>query len=77
MPPNAYRWVGEMDDISKTFEEEGFVPRVFLGAEETYRWVSEDTELGKEVVENCEKRKDLKDVYATGCGGIKTAEIEQ
>jgi hypothetical protein len=62
MPPKAYRWVGEMEEISKTFEDEGFDPRLFLGAAETYRWISEDTELGKEIVEHRDKGKDIEDV---------------
>lgn len=62
MPPKAYRWVGEMEEISATFGDAGFDPRIFLGAAETYRWISEDTELGKEVVEHREKGKDIKDV---------------
>ena len=62
MPPKAYRWVGEMEEISKTFRDEGFDPRLFLGAAETCRWISEDTELGKEIVEHRDKGKDIEDV---------------
>jgi L-threonate 2-dehydrogenase len=62
MPPKAYRWVGEMEEISKTFADEGFDPRLFLGAAETYRFVTEGTELGKEIPEHREKGKDIEDV---------------
>jgi Domain of unknown function (DUF1932) len=62
MPPKAYRWVGEMEEISETFKDEGFDPRIFLGAAETYRFISEDTELGKENVEHRERGKDVEDV---------------
>jgi hypothetical protein len=62
MPPKAYRWVGEMEEISQTFAAEGFDPRIFLGVAETYRWIAEDTELGKEIVERREKGKDVQDV---------------
>jgi len=62
MPPKAYRWVGEMEEISKTFADEGFDPRIFLGAAETYRWISKDTELGKEVVEHRGKGQDIENV---------------
>ena len=51
-----------MEEISKTFCEEGFDPRNFLGAAETYRWISGDTELGGEIVEHREKGKDIEDV---------------
>jgi len=62
MPPKAYRWVGEMEEISKTFAAEGFDARIFQGAAETYRWISENTELGKEIVEHREKGKNIEDV---------------
>lgn len=62
MPPKAYRWVGEMEEISQTFADEGFDPRIFLGAAETYRWIADDTDLGKEIVEHREKGKDIEDV---------------
>jgi hypothetical protein len=62
MPPKAYRWVAEMEEISKTFSDQGFDPRIFLGAAETYRWISEDTELGKEIVEHRDKGQDIEDV---------------
>jgi len=62
MPPKAYRWVGEMEEISQTFADEGFDPRIFLGAAETYRWIADDTDLGKEIVEHREKGKDVEDV---------------
>ena len=62
MPPKAYRWVGEMEEISNTFADEGFDPQLFLGAAETYRWIADDTELGKEIVERREKGKDVEDV---------------
>ena len=51
-----------MEEISKTFAYEGFDPRIFLGAAETYRWISQETELGKEIVERREKGKDIEDV---------------
>ena len=62
MPPKAYRWFGEMEEISKTFANQGFDPRIFQGAAEKYRWINEETELGKEVVEHRDKGKDIEDV---------------
>ncbi len=41
MAPKAYRWVGEMEEIAKTFEACGLSPRMFLGAAETYDFVTE------------------------------------
>jgi Domain of unknown function (DUF1932) len=62
MPPRAYRWVGEMEEISKTFGDAGFDPRIFLGAAETFRWITEETELGKEIIEHRDKGQDIRNV---------------
>jgi 3-hydroxyisobutyrate dehydrogenase-like beta-hydroxyacid dehydrogenase len=40
MIPKAYRWVGEMEEIAKTFEEVGLPGEMFIGAAETYRRVA-------------------------------------
>ena len=50
MPPKAYRWVGEMEEIADTFEAAGFDRRMFDGAAEVWRKV-ERSPLGSEVVE--------------------------
>ena len=62
MPPQAYRWGGEMEEISKTFADQGFDRRIFQGAAETYRWISEDVELGKGIVEHRDKGKDIEEI---------------
>ncbi len=51
MPPKAYRWVGEMEEIAATFEELGLTPRILLGAADLYRFVS-GTPLGAETPES-------------------------
>ncbi len=51
MAPKAYRWVGEMEEIARTFNDVGLDPQIFMGAAETYRLVA-GTQLGKEVPEN-------------------------
>ena len=40
MVPKAYRWVGEMEEIAKTFEFCGLSPKMFLGAAETFDFVT-------------------------------------
>ena len=40
MPRRARRWVGEMEEIAKTFESVGLTPRMLLGAADVYRLVS-------------------------------------
>jgi 3-hydroxyisobutyrate dehydrogenase-like beta-hydroxyacid dehydrogenase len=50
MPPKAYRWVGEMEEIAATFAATGLTPRILEGAAEMYRFVGE-TPLGQETPE--------------------------
>jgi len=47
MPPKAYRWVPEMQEIAKTFGELGMTRRIFDGATDIYEMVAA-TPLGKE-----------------------------
>lgn len=51
MAPKAYRWIGEMEEIARTFADIGLDPKLFLGAAETYRLVA-STALGQETPEN-------------------------
>jgi 3-hydroxyisobutyrate dehydrogenase-like beta-hydroxyacid dehydrogenase len=61
MPPKAYRWVGEMEEIAKTFEDVGMTPRILLGAADMYRLVGE-TELANETPEQRTRGQNLADV---------------
>ncbi|WP_420403187.1 DUF1932 domain-containing protein [Nisaea sp.] len=61
MPPKAYRWVGEMEEIAKTYGDAGLGSKTFEGAADIYRFV-ESTPLGKEVVENRTMGTDLEDL---------------
>ena len=63
MPPKAYRWVGEMEEVAKTYGDLGLTPKTFEGAADVYRFV-ESTPLGKEVVENRTMGTDLEDLVA-------------
>jgi 3-hydroxyisobutyrate dehydrogenase-like beta-hydroxyacid dehydrogenase len=36
MPPKAYRWIGEMEEIARTFEDLGLPGRMLLGAADVY-----------------------------------------
>jgi len=40
MPRRARRWVGEMEEIARTFENVGLTPRMLVGAADMYRLVS-------------------------------------
>ena len=54
MPPKAYRWVPEMQEIAKTFGELGMTRRIFEGATDMYEMVA-STSLGKESPEQARK----------------------
>jgi len=54
MPPKAYRWVPEMLDIAKTFEDVQLTPRILLGAADMYEMIAK-TALGKESPEEARK----------------------
>jgi Domain of unknown function (DUF1932) len=76
MPPKAYRWVGEMEEISKTFRDEGFDPRIFIGAAETFKWISEETEPGKEIIEHRDKGQDIEHVCYWIVQGLGRDEVK-
>jgi 3-hydroxyisobutyrate dehydrogenase-like beta-hydroxyacid dehydrogenase len=61
MPPKAFRWVGEMEEIAATFEALGMTPRMLLGAADMYRFV-EQTPLGHETPETRDPSRDAYDV---------------
>jgi len=55
MPPKAYSWVPEMQEIAKTFGELGLTRRIFEGATDIYALVAA-TPLGKESPEQARKK---------------------
>ena len=61
MPPKAFRWVGEMEEIALTFADLGLPPQILEGAAAMYRFV-EQTELGTETPEERHRGQDLEDV---------------
>ena len=40
MVPKAHRWVGEMEEIARTFEACDLTPKTYLGAAEIYAFVA-------------------------------------
>lgn len=58
MPPKAYRWVGEMEEIATTFADLGLTPNILLGAADMYRMV-EATAIGQETPETRDKSRNL------------------
>jgi 3-hydroxyisobutyrate dehydrogenase-like beta-hydroxyacid dehydrogenase len=61
MPPKAYRWVGEMEEIATTFADLGLPPQTHQGAASLYRFV-ESTILGTEIPEQRQQGQTLEDV---------------
>jgi 3-hydroxyisobutyrate dehydrogenase-like beta-hydroxyacid dehydrogenase len=49
MPPKAYRWVGEMEEIASTFASVGLTPLMLQGAAEIYRLVERSGADGSEL----------------------------
>ncbi|KAK2047031.1 6-phosphogluconate dehydrogenase C-terminal domain-like protein [Colletotrichum somersetense] len=72
MPPKAYRWVREMEEISKTHaEESGFGPELFVGAAGVYRAVAEDSPLGTEKIGKRKRGTTVEDVAAALTEGFE------
>ena len=61
MCPKAYRWVGEMEEISRTHGDAGLPGQMFEGAARIYALV-ERSPLGAEVVEDRKLGTDASDV---------------
>ncbi len=60
MPPKAYRWIGEMEEIAQTFAAVGLPPGMLQGAADVYRFVGESP-LGRERTEDRTHGKTLQD----------------
>jgi 3-hydroxyisobutyrate dehydrogenase-like beta-hydroxyacid dehydrogenase len=58
MPSVAHRWIGEMEEIAKTFAELGLTPRMLEGAADLYRFAA-STPVGAERPETRDMRRGL------------------
>ena len=63
MPPKAYRWVGEMEEIATCFADLGLTPNILTGAADVYRFVAA-TPIGTESPESRDPNRDLAGVVA-------------
>ncbi|KAH7376504.1 6-phosphogluconate dehydrogenase [Plectosphaerella cucumerina] len=72
MPPKAYRWVREMEEISATHREDGgFADEaMFRGAAGIYRTIAEDTVLGDEKIGKRKRGTTLEDLAAAVSEGL-------
>jgi 3-hydroxyisobutyrate dehydrogenase-like beta-hydroxyacid dehydrogenase len=71
MPPKAYRWVGEMEEIATTFADVGLTPGILQGAADLYRFVA-DTPIGQESPENRDQSRGLDGVVAALADALAT-----
>ncbi len=58
VPPKSRRWVGEMEEIAKTFEELQMTPRIYQGAADIYRFMGQSP-LADETPETRDKDRTL------------------
>ena len=56
LPPNAHRWIGEMEEISATFEQVGVSPFFHQGAADIYRLLAQ-TSFASETPETVDKNR--------------------
>lgn len=64
MPMKSWRWIGEMEEIAKTFEQVGLTPKIHAGAADMYRLIGE-TDLAKRTPENPEPLPALTQIVST------------
>lgn len=79
MPPKAYRWVREMEEIGETFATDGGFEgeeNVFKGVSKTYDLVAYGTELGNEKTEGRRRGKTADDVAALMSEGIDRRKVK-
>ena len=56
----AFRWIGEMEEIASTFEDAGVTPNIHAGAAETFQKIS-DSSIGRERVGTVDQDRTLED----------------
>lgn len=58
MPTKAGRWIGEMEEIAKTFGDQGLTPKMHQGAADVYRFIA-STPLAEETPETRDRNRTL------------------
>lgn len=72
VPPKAYRWVREMEEIARTHAEEGgFEDYLFKGAAGVFRAMAEDSVLGEEKIGQRKRGRTGEDVAAAMAEGLE------
>ena len=79
MPPKAFRWVREMDEIAQTFEDDGmFSPEesIFRPIGRQYDFIANSTELGKEQTDDRQRGKTAEDVAVLVSAGLEKRKLK-
>ncbi|KAG5945277.1 hypothetical protein E4U53_006742 [Claviceps sorghi] len=72
MPPKAYRWVREMEEVAETMAEEGgWTRELFSGIAGVYRSVAENGVLGKEKIGKRRRGNTIEDVASLMGEGLE------
>jgi hypothetical protein len=58
VPSKSKRWVGEMEEIAKTFAGLGLTPRMLEGAADMFKFVSENP-IARETPETIDRKRSL------------------
>ncbi|SMR44587.1 unnamed protein product [Zymoseptoria tritici ST99CH_3D1] len=80
MPPKAYRWVNEMEQIAETFEADGGFSReesIFRSVARVYEFIADGTDLGKEVTEDRQRGKTPEDFAALVTEGTERRKLKK
>lgn len=73
MPPKAYRWVGELEQMATAYSDLGLPPETFLGGAGLYRLV-EASPLGAETPERRLRGTSLEEVVEALAGFLQESE---
>ena len=67
LPANAYRWIGEMEEIAATFDHVGITPEFHQGAANMFRLLDE-TPFAQETPETMDRGRTLTDTISVVAG---------
>lgn len=83
VPPKAYRWVDEMRQIGETFSDQGHFESghqgqaMFEGVSEIYKFMADETVLGKEVIGKRKRGTTVEDVAEGMREGIEAKRVRK
>ena len=76
LPPNAHRWIGEMEEIATTFAAEGVTPHFHLGAAAIYRLL-EQTPYAVESPEDIDSNRTLTQTIAATMAQLSESRMKE